>query len=151
MKNTFSAVAMVAVSIAVNPPVAGATQERIRELSGHGATDGKSTTLTGCVERGSGIGSYTLREATERPTTTSNVTPRLSVAISSTDVNIGKHVGHSVSVMGSYAKAERATGAAGTSKPVPPPGLTTGGDVNTRRSFTVTSLKLLASSCQQST
>lgn len=131
MKRTLSAVAMVVVSMAVRATAAGASQGRIPELPRPGATDVKSITLTGCVERGTEIESYTLREATEGATTTSNDTPRLPVEISSTDVHISKHVGHSVSVTGSYAKAEIATGTAGT--------------------FTVKSLKMLASSCQQST
>lgn len=135
----------------VGATAAGAVQERIPELPRPGATDVKNITLTGCVERGTEIESYTLREATEGAITTSDVTPRLPVPISSTDVHIGKHVGHSVSVTGSYAKAEIATGTAGTKKPAPPPTASTGGDGKTPRSFTVRSLKMLASSCQQST
>jgi DNA-binding transcriptional regulator LsrR (DeoR family) len=124
MKRTFSVMA-VAVSMAVGATAAGAVQERIPELPRPGAADVKSITLTGCVERGTEIESYTLTEAKEGATTASNVTPRLPLAISSTDVDISKHVGHSVSVTGSYAKAPR--------------------------NFTVKSLKMLASSCQQST
>jgi hypothetical protein len=151
MKRTFSAVAMVAVSMAVSATTAGASQETIPELPRRGVTDVKSITLTGCIERGTEIESYTLREAKESATTTSNATPRPPVALSSTDVDMSKHVGHSVSVMGSYANAEIATGTAGTEKPAPAPTAITEGDAKTPRTFTVKSLKMLASSCQQST
>lgn len=138
MKSTFPAVAMVVVSIAVSPIAVGASQERIPELPRAGITDVKSITLTGCVERGTEIESYTLRETTEGATTTSTITPRLPVAISSTDLQISRHVGHRVSVTGSYAKVQLATG-------------TAGGDEKTPRSFTVKSLKMLANSCEQAT
>jgi hypothetical protein len=151
MKRTFSAVAMVAVSMAVSATAAGASQERLPELPRRGVTDVKSITLTGCIERGAEIESYTLREAKESATTTSNATPRPPVALSSTDVDMSKHVGHSVSVTGSYAEAEIATGTAVTEKPAPAPTAITEGDAKTLRTFTVKSLKMLASSCQQST
>ena len=149
MKRTVSAIA-IAVSMTVGATAAGAVQERIPELPRPGATDVKSITLTGCVERGTEIESYILREATEGALTTSNAMPRPPVAISSTDVQISKHVGHSVSVTGSYA-AEIATGTSGTKKPARPPTAISGSDGKTPPGFTVKSLKMLASSCQQST
>jgi hypothetical protein len=114
-------------------------------------TDVKSITLTGCVERATETDRYTLREAKEGATTPSDATPRLPVALSSTDVNFSKHVGHSVSVTGSYLVAEIATGTAGTEKPVPAPTATPEGNGKTARTFSVASLKMLADSCQQST
>jgi hypothetical protein len=150
MKRTLSAVAMVAVAMAVSAAAAGASQERIPELPRPSVTDVKSITLTGCIKRGTEIESYTLTEAKEDATTTSNATPRPAVVLSSTDVDISKHVGHSVSVTGSYAKAEIATGTSGTEKPAPAPTAITEGDGKTPRTFTVKSLKMLASSCQQS-
>jgi hypothetical protein len=151
MKRTLSAVAMVVVSMAVSAIAVGASQERIPELPRPDVSDVKSITLTGCIERGTEIESYTLREAKEGVTTTSNATPRPPVALSSTDVDLSKHVGHSVSVTGSYANTEIATGAAGTERPVPAATATIKGDGKTPRTFTVKSLKMLASSCQQST
>ena len=151
MKTTFSIVAVVAVSMAVSATAAGRSQERIPELPRPGVTDVTSITLTGCVERGTATDSYTLREAKEGATTPSDATPRLPVALSSTDVNFSKHVGHSVSVTGSYAVTEIATGTAGTEKPAPAQTAITEGDGKPARTFTVTSLKMLASSCQQPT
>jgi hypothetical protein len=152
MKTTFSMVAVVAVSMAVGATAAARGQERIPELPRQGASDVKSITLTGCVERGPTTDSFTLREAKEGAATPSDATPRLPVALSSTDVNFSKHVGHSVSVTGSYAVAEIATGTAGTEKPAPAaPAAITEGDGKTARTFTVKSLKMLADSCQQPT
>lgn len=151
MKRTFSAVAMVVVSMAVSAAAAGASQERIPELPRPDVTDVKSITLTGCIERGTEIESYTLREAKESATTTSTATPRPPVALSSTDVDMSKHVGHSVSVTGSYAKAGNRTGYSGTEQPASAPTAITEGDAKTPRTFTVKSLKMLASSCQQPT
>jgi len=114
-------------------------------------TDVKNITLTGCVERGTAMESYTLREANEGETTISNLTPRPAVALSSTDVDISKHVGHSVSVSGSYAKAEIAVGTNEAEKPATAPAAIAEADGKTLRTFTVKSLKMLAGSCQQST
>jgi hypothetical protein len=151
MKRTLSTGAMVVVSMAASATAPGASQGRIPELPRPGATDVKSITLTGCVERGTQVESYTLREAKEGATTTSNLTPRPPVALSSTDVDISRHVGHSVSVTGSYANAEIDMSTDGTEKPAPSPTAITEGDGKTLRTFTVKSLKMLASSCQQST
>lgn len=129
-------VTAAAVSLALGATAGGQRQERIPELPRPGATDLKSITLTGCVERGTEIESYTLSESKERVTATRQVTPLLPVGISSTDVDISKHVGHSVSVTGSYTEAPIAT---------------TGTDAKTPRSFTVKSLKMRAASCLQST
>ena len=129
-------VTAAAVSLALGATAGGQRQERIPELPRPGATDLKSITLTGCVERGTEIESYTLSESKESVTATRQVTPLLPVGISSTDVDISKHVGHSVSVTGSYTEAPIAT---------------TGTDAKTPRSFTVKSLKMRAASCLQST
>ena len=150
MNRNLSAMA-VAVSMAVGAAAAGAAQERIPDVPRPGATDLKSITLTGCLERGTEIESYTLTEAKEGATTTSNVTQRLPVAIASTDVDVSKHVGHSVSVTGSYATAEIVTSTDGTDKPAPAPTAIAEGVGKTLRTFTVKSLRMLASSCQQST
>ena len=148
MKRTFSAVALVAMSMAVGAAAAGASQNPIPELPRRGMTDVKSVTLTGCVARGTAADSYTLTQATERAETASDAAPRLPVALTGADVDLNKHVGQSVSVTGSYANAEVATGTAGTEKPSAPVA-TIETHENAAPSFTVKSLKMVASSCVQ--
>jgi hypothetical protein len=149
MKRIFSTVAVVAMSMAVSAAAAGVSQERTPEVPKQGAADVKSVTLTGCVARGTGADSYTLTEAKDGAATASDATPRLRVALSGTEVDLSKHVGHSVSVTGSYANAEVATGTVGAEKPAPAPAATTEYDKKALRSFTVKSLKMVASSCAQ--
>lgn len=148
MKRTFSAIAVVAMSMAVSAVAAGASQDKIPELQRPDATDVKSVTLTGCVARGTAPDSYTLTESREGAAAASEAAPRLPVALTGTDVDFSKHVGHSVSVTGSYANAEAAVGTAGTDKPSPAP-TATESDKKAPRTFTVKSLKMVASSCVQ--
>ena len=152
MKRTFSAVAVVAMSMAVSASVAGVSQDKIPELQRQGMTDVKSGTLTGCVARATPTDSYTLEETKDTKdaaTPATDATPRLTVTLAGTDVDLSKHVGHRVSVTGSYANAEAATGTAGAEKPVPAPAASADGDTKPPKTFTVKSLKMVASSCQQ--
>lgn len=155
MKRTVSAVAAIAMSMVVSVAAAGVGQDKIPQLPRQGSTDAKSVTLDGCVARGSATDSYTLTEKTEKkdataPSATPSATdaaPPVPVKLAGTDVDMSKHVGHSVSVTGSYAQAPLATGTSGTEKPVPAPTTAAEGDTKAARTFTVKSLKMVASTC----
>lgn len=151
MKRTFSAVAVVAMSMAVSASVAGVSQDKIPELQRQGMTDVKSITLTGCVARGTATDSYTLAETADKKDTATpsatDATPPPLVILSGTDVDMSKHVGHNVSVTGSYANQEVATGTVGREQPAPAPAATANVDKTTPRTFTVKSLKMVASTC----
>ena len=153
MKRTFSAVAAIAMSMAFSAPAAVAGQDKIPAVQPHGTTDAKSVTLNGCVARGTATDSYTLTEKKDAtaPAATDATTPPVPVKLAGTDVDISKHVGHSVSVTGSYADAPHATdtptGTSGTEKPVPAPTVAPEGDTKAARTFTVKSLKMVASTC----
>jgi hypothetical protein len=148
MKRTVSAVAAIAMSMALSTAATGVGQDKIPELQRQGIADAKSVTLNGCVARGSATDSYTLAETKDAtaPAAT-NATAPVPVKLSGTDVDLSKHVGHSVSVTGSYAQAPVPTGTAGTEKPVPAPTAAAEGDTKAARTFTVKSLKMVASTC----
>ncbi len=149
MKRTISAVAVIAMSMAVSAAAAGVGQDKIPELQRQGMADAKSVTLNGCVARGTAVDSYTLTEKAKDATApaATDATPPVPVKLSGTDVDMSKHVGHSVSVTGSYALAPVATGTTGTEKPVPAPTVAAEGDTKAARTFTVKSLKMVASTC----
>ena len=149
MTRTFSTVAVVAMSMALSATAAGGSQDKIPQLPRRDMTDMKSTTLTGCVARGTAPDTYTLTETQEGAAAPTDATPRLAVALSSTDVDLGKHVGHSVSVTGLYARADVPTATAGTEKPSPAPTAAIEDDKITPRAFAVKSLKMVAASCVQ--
>ena len=159
MKRTFSAVAAIAMSMAFSAPAAVAGQDKIPALQPHGTTDAKSVTLNGCVARGTATDSYTLTEKTEKKDATApsatpsatDATQSVPVKLAGTDVDMSKHVCHSVSVTGWYADAKAAThtptGTAGTEKPAAAPTAAAEGDTKAARTFTVKSLKMVASTC----
>jgi hypothetical protein len=152
MKRTLSAVAAIAMSMAFSASAAGVGQDKIPQLQQPGIVDAKSVTLNGCVARGTATDSYTLTEKKDAtaPAAT-DAAPVVPVKLAGTDVDMSKHVGHSVSVTGSYAPAAVATatptGTAGTEKPAPAPTVAPEGDTKAARTFTVKSLKMVASTC----
>jgi hypothetical protein len=145
MKLTVSTVALVALAMAVSVSAAGVSQDR-PEAQKPGAMDASGITLSGCVARGTATDSYTLAEvkkdATAAPATAT--APAELVALTGTDVDLSKHVGHSVTVTGSFASG--ATGTSGTAKPAAP--ATTEDTKKAAKTFTVKSLKMVAPSCQ---
>ena len=153
MKRSFSAAAAIAMSMAFSAPAAVAGQDKISQLPQPGIVDAKSVTLNGCVARGTAADSYTLTEKKDAtaPAAADAATAPVPVKLAGTDVDMSKHVGHSVSVTGSYADAKVATdtptGTSGTEKPVPAPTVAIEGDTKAARTFTVKSLKMVASTC----
>jgi hypothetical protein len=128
--------------------MAGASQDLPllqRDVSGV-----NGSTLSGCVALGAGPGTYTLTDAVandrRRPVAGDSL---FTTALAGTDVDLAAHVGHLVSMTGSYAPvigpAGTAAGSAGTAKPFPHAGA--GSAAKAVRTFMVQSLKMVAASC----
>jgi hypothetical protein len=145
MKLTISTVALVALATAVSAAAAGVSQDRIPDAQKPGAIDTPAITLTGCVARGTATGTYTLAEvkkdATAAPATAA---PAELVVLTGTDVDMSKHVGHSVAVTGAYANLNVPTGTSGTEKPAATVDTKTAAKAKT---FTVKSLKMVSPTC----
>ena len=147
MKLTISTVALVALAATVSAATAGVSQDRIPDAQRPGAIDAPGITLTGCVARGTATDTYTLAEAKKDATAApATAAPAELVALAGTDVDLSKHVGHSVTVTGSYTGTDGATGTSGTEKPAAAPA-TTGDTKKPAKTFTVKSLKMVAPSC----
>jgi len=147
MKLTISTVALVALAATVGAATAGVSQDRIPDAQRPGAIDAPGTTLTGCVARGTATDTYTLAEAKKDATAApATAAPAELVALAGTDVDLSKHVGHSVTVTGSYTGTDRAAGTSGTEKPAAAPA-TTEDTKKPAKTFTVKSLKMVAPSC----
>jgi hypothetical protein len=109
------------------------------------------------VARGVASGTYTLTNFTrDAGTLTKEITPLTTVVLAGTDVDVSTHVGHRVSVTGSYAsfelasypRGELATGPALMAKPAAAAAKEDGGR-KPIRTFTVKSLKMVADTCSQ--
>jgi opacity protein-like surface antigen len=106
--STVAAAAMLATSMTFAAAAAGPSQDRIPELQ---PTSANSATVTGCVARGTATATYMLTNITkEGQATARDAVQRMTVALSGTDVDLSKHVGHRVSVTGPYTSTERVTG-----------------------------------------
>ena len=148
MKLTISTVALVALATAVSAATAGVSQDRIPDAQRPGAIEAPASTLTGCVARGTATDTYTLAEAKKDATAapaTATAAPAELVALTGTDVDLSKHVGHSVTVTGSYTGTDGATGTSGTEKPAAP--ATTEDTKKAAKTFTVKSLKMVSPTC----
>jgi hypothetical protein len=136
-----SIVAATAVCMALGGVVSVA-QERIPELQRDGAAG--ATTLSGCVARGTATGTYTLTSPAKKGAASTDANLPRTVALSGTDVDLALHVGHTVSVTGSYIAAMEPTGIGGTANPAPAADLT-----RPLRTLTIKSLKVIADSCSE--
>ena len=150
MKTTYrTAVAVAGMLTLCSATAAGVNQDKIPELQRDGR-DALDATITGCVARGAAAGTYILTSLPKAGEAAAIDPVRTTVLLSGgADIDLGKHLGHSVSVTGSYARewamafvaAEKAApGEAGD-----------GGGRKTARTFTAKSLKVVAESCSQST
>ena len=143
MKTMKISVAATAVCLALSGVVLVA-QERIPELQREGAAGVKTPTLSGCVARGASTGTYTLTSNVKGHAAPTGVDQPATVALTGTDVDLGPHVGHLVSLTGSYLAATEPTGTAGTEKAPPAADAS-----KPLRTLTVKSLKMIAGSCSE--
>ena len=159
MKLTISTVALVACA-AVSAAAAGVVQDRIpdvqrpaTEAQRPGADaqkpatlDAPGLTITGCVARGTAAETYTLAEVKKgAPAAADATAPAAVVLLTGTEVDLSKHVGHSVALTGSYAKTTETVGTAGTEKPATP--AATEDSKKAAKTFTVKSLKMVSPTC----
>jgi hypothetical protein len=147
MKTTCLAITMVAMAIGLSAPTRGVSQDKIPELQRPRPDFAMSTTVTGCVAQGTTTDTYVLTNVTrDLEGTVKAATKPLTLVLSGSDVDVGKHLGHKVSVTGWDITANRAMGAAGASKPATESIVKeTGGKVP--GVFTVKSLKMISASC----
>ena len=67
------------------------------------------------------------------------------MTLTGTEVDLSKHVGHSVALTGSYASPNAAVGTTGTEKPATP--AATEDSKKAAKTFTVKSLKMVSPTC----
>jgi len=147
MKTTNSAAALTALCVVVGAAAAGAAQDLPllqRDVSG-----AMGSTVSGCVTRGVGPGTYTLADAARkdaRPPATGD--PLFTIALTGMDVDLAAHVGHLVSVTGSFAPV---IGPAGTAAGLSGPAKSAPGAAAAKavRTFMVKSLTMVAASCSE--
>jgi hypothetical protein len=149
MRTGYSAIALGAMILVLGAAAAGMSPDRIPELQREARSKSTSATLTGCVAQGVAAGTYILTNITkdEQPNVKDGLV-RTSVLLSSTDVDVSKHVGHRVSVTGVYLSHGRTMSAAAMDKPAPTEEIARG-DKLTSATFRVKSLALVADSCSQ--
>ena len=150
MTTMMSTAAVAAMALVASVAGAGVSQEQIPQAQRPGAAGAETAavTLTGCVARGTAADSYTLTEAKKGASTAapSDAAAKADVvSLRGTEVDMSKHVGHSVTLAGSYAKPDAAVGTSGTEKPTP--STAAGGEKTTGKTFTVTSLKMVSPTC----
>jgi len=151
MKLTISTVALVAFA-AVSAAAAGVSQDRIPNAQRPGTMDAPGMTITGCVARGTAADTFTLAEgktgAPAPAAAADSTAPAALVTLAGTDVDLSKHVGHNVTLTGSYASPTAAVGTSGTETPAvsATPAATTDSK-KAAKTFTVKSLKMVSPTC----
>ena len=106
-----------------------------------------AVTLVGCVAQGKAAGGYTLTTSIPQPEATDrDAVKSIKLVLTSTEVDLTQHVGHTVSVTGVHA-AQWTTGTTGTTSSEKPAseGAVKDDDKKTTGTFAVTSLKMNAS------
>ena len=148
MKLTISTVALVALAATVSVAATGASQDKLPDAQRPAATMDAGTMLTGCVARGTAADTFTLAEAKKgAPVAADASTPAPLVTLAGTEVDLSKHVGHSVTLTGSYA-TDAAVGTSGTEKPATPATpAATEDSKKAAKTFTVKSLKMVSPTC----
>ena len=147
MKLTISTVALVALAAMVSATAAGASQDK-PDAQKPSTMDASGMTLTGCVARGTAPDTFTLAEVKKgAPVAADASTPAPLVTLTGTEVDLSKHVGHSVTLTGSFASPTAAIGTTGTEKPATP-AATEDSKKAAAKTFTVKSLKMVSPTCQ---
>jgi hypothetical protein len=152
MRTSWFAAAVVGMTMALGASARVATQERIPLLPRDGWMDPWAVTLVGCVAQGTSAGGYyTLTTSIPQPEATAkDATKSMKLVLTSTEVDLSRHIGHTVSVTGVHAVdwATVTTGTTGREKPVSE-GAVKDDDKKTKGTFAVKSLTMVATSCSQ--
>jgi hypothetical protein len=150
MKTSCFAVAL-GITMAFGASGRVATQEKIPLLSRDGWLDPWAVTVVGCIAQGTSAGDYTLTTSIPQPEATDkDATKSIKLVLTSIEVDLSQHVGHTVSVTGVHA-ANLVTGTTGTTnskKPVSE-GAVKDDDKKMTGTFAVKSLKMVAASCSR--
>jgi hypothetical protein len=147
MKLNISTVALVALAAMVSAAAAGASQDKA-DAQKPATMDAPGMTITGCVARGTAADTFTLAEVKKgAPVAADASTPAPLVALTGTEVDLSKHVGHSVTLTGSFASPTAAIGTSGTEKPATPATPAATEDKKAAKTFTVKSLKMVSPTC----
>ena len=146
MKLNLSTVALVALAAMVSAAAAGASQDK-PDAQKPATMDAPGMTLSGCVARGPAPDTFTLAEKKGAPAAADASTPAPLVTLTGTEVDLSKHVGHSVTLTGSFTSPSAAIGTTGTEKPATP-GAPEDSKKAAAKTFTVKSLKMVSPSCQ---
>lgn len=151
MKTRFSATVAGALLMVFGAPPVAISQDRIPELQRETRTYDNSTTLTGCVVRGAVTGTYVLTNMTKDGETAGrDAVERISVVLSSNDVDVSAHLGHRVSVTGLYADAVSVMGITATAAKPAPGAAIPEIDKKPIQTFRVKSLAMVGESCSES-
>lgn len=143
-----AAIAATAMCIAFSSvALAGVGQEKIPELQREARKDVDGATFTGCVARDTALDSYKLTNVTREGSLITEVSTRISVRLSTIDVDLAKHVGHRVSVTGLYSPPGRATDASLLQPAVN--GMEGNGENRALPTLKVKSLTMVADSCSE--
>ena len=146
MKLTISTVALVAIA-AVSAAAAGVSQDKIPAAQKPATMEATGITITGCVARGTAADTFTLAEKKDAPAA-ADAAPAALVTLTGTEVDLSKHVGHSVALTGSYASPNASVGTSGTEKPATPATpAATEDSKKAAKTFTVKSLKMVSPTC----
>jgi hypothetical protein len=150
MRTCFAAI--VGLTMAFGPTAVLAAQEKIPLLPREGRMDPKSITVVGCVATGTSAGTYSLTDLTRQGVATDRDSMKsLTLVLTGTEINLGQHVGHKVSLTGVHGDARMSgIGTTGTEKPAAEGALKNDDTKKTTGTFTVKSLTMLAASCSQS-
>jgi hypothetical protein len=151
MRTSCFAVAVVGMTMALGAAAPVATQERIPLLQRAGLMDPWAVTLVGCVAQGTSAGGYTLTTSIPQPEATNkDAMKSIRLVLTSTEVDLSRHIGHTVSVTGVQV-VHWATGTTGTTggEKVVSEGAVKDDDKKTEGTFTVKSLTMVATSCSQ--
>jgi hypothetical protein len=125
-----------------------AAQERIPLLPKDSWTDPWAVTVVGCIAQRTSGGGYTLTTSIPQPEAAEKGAMKSTkLVLTSTEVDLSQHVGHTVSVTGVHA-THWATGTTSSAKPASE-GAVKDDDKKTTGTFAVKSLKMVATSCSQ--
>jgi hypothetical protein len=148
MKTSCFAVAVVGITMTFDASARVATQEKIPLLSRDGWMDPWTVTVVGCVAQGTSAGGYTLTTSIPQPEASDkDAMKSIKLVLTSTEVDLSQHVGHTVSVTG-VPGAHWVTGTTSSNKPVSERAVKDD-DKKTTGTFAVKSLKMVATSCSQ--
>jgi hypothetical protein len=148
MRTSCFAVALVGMIAALGASAGVTAQERIPLLPKDSWKDPWAVTVVGCIAQRTSAGGYTLTTSIPQPEATDEGAMKsTTLVLTSTEVDLSQHVGHTVSVTGVHTP-HWAAGTTSREKPVSE-GAVKDDNKKTTGTFAVKSLKMVATSCSQ--